>query len=572
MERERKDIVIVGGGLAGLTAAIQLSHTCPGIEIAVLEKNSHPVPEAAFKVGESTIEFGAHYLQRVIGMESHLRERQLPKMGLRFFLARQDPAEGIAARVELGIRQMATAPTWQIDRGRLENALAERARRLGVEFIDACRVKEVELGEDEHRVHAAVDGGNVVVPGSWVIDASGRAAILRRQLGLSEASRHVVNAAWLRTARRIEIDKWSESAAWGKRVPEGRRWLSTNHLCGRGYWVWLIPLASGGTSVGVVADPREVPFERIRRLEVLLDWLRENEPEVCAELERDRGAIQDFRIMKGCSHGATRVLSPERWCLTGEAGLFLDPLYSPGTDFIGASNTLIARLVADWRKGEAVEERTEIYDALYRGLFQLGLGTYVDQYSLLGNTELSAAKITWDILTYFSVVAPLLLSERYADLEFMTELGEAWQRFLTLALNMQRYFLAWHERAHEPRGIGLPGIGEELFDELQRNMAKPQNDPERLREYLVVNVARLESVAAQFIGRSAPLLGDRDPAGRIDPLTFELGSEWPEAPASEPTPESVVTPVRWATAEQPAAAETGSWNAWQPVNLKVGVA
>ncbi len=37
------------------------------------------------------------------------------------------------------------------------------------------------------------------------------------------------------------------------------RWLSTNHLCGPGYWVWLIPLASGSHSVGIVADEKHAP-------------------------------------------------------------------------------------------------------------------------------------------------------------------------------------------------------------------------------------------------------------------------------------------------------------------------
>ena len=58
-------------------------------------------------------------------------------------------------------------------------------------------------------------------------------------------------------------------------VPERRRWLSTNHLMGAGYWVWLIPLGSGSTSVGIVADPALHPFHRLSRFDRALDWLRE---------------------------------------------------------------------------------------------------------------------------------------------------------------------------------------------------------------------------------------------------------------------------------------------------------
>ncbi|MGH9310707.1 MAG: NAD(P)-binding protein, partial [Vicinamibacterales bacterium] len=50
------DAVIAGGGLAGLCLARQLRREAPGLRVLVAEKRRHPVPEAAFKVGESTVE------------------------------------------------------------------------------------------------------------------------------------------------------------------------------------------------------------------------------------------------------------------------------------------------------------------------------------------------------------------------------------------------------------------------------------------------------------------------------------------------------------------------------------
>ena len=66
-------------------------------------------------------------------------------------------------------------------------------------------------------------------------------------------------------------------------MPTGERWLSTNHLMGKGYWVWLIPLGSGSTSIGIVADNDLHPFSRINRYERAIDWLREFEPQ-CARV------------------------------------------------------------------------------------------------------------------------------------------------------------------------------------------------------------------------------------------------------------------------------------------------
>src|ERR687887_1054046 len=81
---ERYDVAILGGGLAGLTLAIQLKRQRPDTEVVVLEKREGPAPLAAFKVGESTVPSGAHYFAEVVGMEEHLRQRHLIKFGLRF--------------------------------------------------------------------------------------------------------------------------------------------------------------------------------------------------------------------------------------------------------------------------------------------------------------------------------------------------------------------------------------------------------------------------------------------------------------------------------------------------------
>ena len=79
------DVFIAGGGLAGLTLARQLKREAPSLAILVAEKRTHPAPEAAHKVGESSVEIGAHYMQKVLDIEDHLRAGHLEKLGLRYF-------------------------------------------------------------------------------------------------------------------------------------------------------------------------------------------------------------------------------------------------------------------------------------------------------------------------------------------------------------------------------------------------------------------------------------------------------------------------------------------------------
>ncbi|MDH3695015.1 MAG: NAD(P)/FAD-dependent oxidoreductase, partial [Gammaproteobacteria bacterium] len=113
------DVAIVGGGLAGLTLALQLRKARSDIDIAVIERQQHPLPAATPKVGESTVEIGAHYLASTIGQREHLNNEQLPKFGLRLFFG--DASDDFAQADELGSSHLLSVPTYQLDRGLLEN-------------------------------------------------------------------------------------------------------------------------------------------------------------------------------------------------------------------------------------------------------------------------------------------------------------------------------------------------------------------------------------------------------------------------------------------------------------------
>src|SRR6185312_6958838 len=84
---DQYDVAILGGGMAGLTLALQIKKTRPTARILVIEKQKHPVPEAAHKVGESTVEIAAHYLRDILGLDEHLQTQQIRKFGLRMFFS-----------------------------------------------------------------------------------------------------------------------------------------------------------------------------------------------------------------------------------------------------------------------------------------------------------------------------------------------------------------------------------------------------------------------------------------------------------------------------------------------------
>jgi len=502
------DVVVLGGGLAGLTIATQLMKSAHGAKILVLERNRHPVPEAAYKVGESTVEIGARYYAEIIGMKDHLEKQQLRKMGLRYFFP-HDGNNELRSRVEVGAAYPPHIPAYQIDRGRFENALALVTKKEGVEFRDDVAVQRVELGPDSHTVVLGNNGRvESAVKSRWVVDASGRAGLLKRQLGLGKTSSHNVNAAWWRIGSPVAIDDWSKDPAWEARVPSRRRILSTNHLMGPGYWVWLIPLASNATSFGIVADPALHPFDTFNTFERSLQWLRKHEPQCAAVVDERRDKLQDFRVMKHCALECTRVFSPDRWAITGEAGLFLDPFYSPGSDFIAISNTYISDLICRDLRGEDIRQRLENYNTQMLSFFRNSLPFYEDQYPIMGNSQVMTAKIVWDTAVYWGALTLLYFHNKMCDLEFMYSIQSQLLGFARLNLRMQTFFREWHELDDRPCADIFVNLQEMRFlNEIYGALTAELDNPGFL-DRLNRNLRLLEVFAAHILEAVERTMGD----------------------------------------------------------------
>jgi flavin-dependent dehydrogenase len=448
------DVVVCGGGLAGATFARHLRRKQPDASILVIDGQTYPVPLAAHKVGESTVDIAGFYFSSVLGLAEYMADKHLPKLGLRYFFGRA--GEPFADAPEIGLSTLPGRSTYQIDRGVLENDLYEMNREAGVEIATGSKVREVDLGPDRasHLVHY-VDGDGVPrsVRCRWAVDAMGRARFLQRQLGLQRPTEGQFNAAWFRVTGRLDVEDFvpDDNVDWHERVPGRQRRLSTVHLMGPGYWVWLIPLGSGNTSVGIVTSGEFHDIDGMSTLPGAVEWLERHEPAVASALVHHE--VLDFLAFRDYSYTSTQVFSADRWGCVGEAAAFADPFYSPGSNMIAFENSALIELIGEDAQDDLRPERV---DELSR--FVLSQNDWLEynihsSYSYFGEPLIMALSFIWDTLLSWTTATPQIYNGIFLDPEKAAAVRAATPGLYALTLQVKRLFKQWERKAGRGRGF-----------------------------------------------------------------------------------------------------------------------
>ena len=528
---DQYDVVILGGGLAGLTLSLQLKNAKPGLSILVLERREADAAVAAHKVGESTVELGTHYLREVLNLKDYLEEHELPKHGLRFFF-RSHTKDDIASRVELGPRLRLPVPSHQLDRGTVENYMMRLTRGKGTDLVPGAKVSNVDLDRDSgHSVSYIKNGEEITVRCRWVADASGRSSILKRKLQFQKPMEHHTNAVWWRLKGVIDIDTWTNNKEWRSYLEPGLRYLSTVHFMDTGYWLWVIPLGSKNTSIGIVADPAVHPFETFNTYEKAVEWMKKNEPlpyKMLEPLGHGEGLL-DFKILKHYAHHTERIYSADRWATTGESGPFLDPLYSPGTDFIALNNSWLSDLILRDMDGEDISGRAVIYEKSHLALVDSWIPVYQNKYLLMGNTQIMVIKIFWDWATYWAIPSHLFANKAFTNLRILKELFVApdslGRKFGRLNKIMQDLFLEWlpfENRVFSNRYIDPFDLA--VLRKFQEEIEVQRNPGEMIMQ-IEKNMNILEQLAVAIFRFISTEVNGTAQDIKVNPYTINLGKK-----------------------------------------------
>jgi flavin-dependent dehydrogenase len=406
------DVVITGGAVAGASTAILLKRRIPGVRVLVVEKSDR----FDWKVGESTVEVSSYFLTRVLKQYDYLCREQLPKQAFRYWFF-NDSVSCVKEASEVGPTQLVRVPSFQLDRAKLDEHLLEVAASEGAEVWRPARLTGFELqGEAGNTVTVEkADGSRVTVQCKWLVDATGRHAMLaRKRGGVTPIESHPTSAIWVRyrgvkDLDGVEVAGTDPADPYARAVLASRR-LATNHFTGWGYWIWFIPLQGGETSVGLVWDKRLVTPEGKTPLDKLTRFLDAN-PLTRELLEHAEPIADDCRSYGHLPYFVDTYIGPG-WTCVGDAGGFLDPFYSPGLDQMSFSVYSRVELVKRALGGESPQEMAKAYEehnrkyARYFHYFYESI--FRDKYYVMGDYDTMTASFLLDTALYYvAAVMPI---------------------------------------------------------------------------------------------------------------------------------------------------------------------
>jgi len=400
----RFDVVIIGGALAGAATAMLLLRQQPKLRVLIVEKS------AAFtrRVGEATVEVSGYFLSRVLGLTQHLNEAHLAKQGMRFWFFNEE-TKALDQCSEIGGRYLARVPAYQVDRAVLDEEVLRRACALGAELWRPASVGRIQLTPGGlQTVEVRRPEQNQQVEARWVVDASGSAALLARQEGWWRPNRaHPTTAVW---ARWTDVKDW-DGLELAEKFPDwamachGIRATATNHFAGDGWWAWCIPLKGGDVSIGVVFDQRRVRWPEGGPLGGRLKNFLMQHPVAREILAGANWRESDVHWRKNLPYFST-TFAGNGFVLVGDASAFLDPLYSPGIDWISFTVSSAAKLILLQQRGETiaplVAKHNRDFALSYHRWFA---ALYRDKYEYLGECDLMRLAFLLDVGLYYLGVA-----------------------------------------------------------------------------------------------------------------------------------------------------------------------
>lgn len=345
---ESTEILIIGAGPAGSVAAALLRQQ--GREVLVLEREQFP----RFSIGESLLPQSMEYLEQAGMLRAVVEAGFQHKNGAAFMCDGRYTEFDFRDKHAVG-----WGTTYQVQRASFDHILANEAQRFGAQIRYRHEVTAIDLELDKPVVTAKdAEGNPYQIEASFILDASGFGRILPRLLKLESPSNFPVRGA-IFTHIEDRIDSEFDRAFDRNKI---RVTVHPKHC---DVWFWTIPFAHGRCSIGVVAETSfldRYKGDDIERLQAII-----SEDESLHSLLKNAHWDTPARHIVGYSANVSS-LAGKGYALLGNAGEFLDPVFSSGVTIAFKSANLAAALLQRQFAGEKIDWQKEYGTPLRKGV------------------------------------------------------------------------------------------------------------------------------------------------------------------------------------------------------------
>ncbi|MGU3437424.1 NAD(P)/FAD-dependent oxidoreductase [Actinomycetes bacterium M1A6_2h] len=354
----RYDVVVVGGGPAGSTAATLLAQR--GRDVLVLEREQFP----RYHVGESLIS-GIVPVIRELGLEEVMDETFQLKFGVTLKWG-NDPTPW---RTQFDQASPYTH-SWHVDRASFDDVLLQNARNHGVTVLENARVTDVHSDESGAVTGLTYkrDGRDFHVQSKYVVDASGQSRTVTRQL---------TDVDWVDLLKNVATWRYFDNFT----SLENSQDILIESVPSVGGWLWAIPISEERLSVGYVAaaddlaEAKAAGRSNAELFDAALAVSTEAKTMVAKAIP-----VAGQRTARDYSHIAKKFAG-KGWIAVGDTAAFIDPLFSSGV-WLGMSGAWLAARALDSCLDDSSLAPTALlqYDKVYRQIAE-DILAYVEYFS-----------------------------------------------------------------------------------------------------------------------------------------------------------------------------------------------
>jgi len=368
------DVIVIGAGPSGSVAAALLNKK--GYRVLIIEKEYFP----RFSIGESLLPQCMTYLEKAGMLDVVEKEGFQFKNGAAFLRGDQYEHYDFTEKFTEG-----RGTTFQVQRAQFDKVLADEAERQGVEIRYGQTV--TAYSSDDNGVILTVQteaGEPIELKAQFVLDASGFGRVLPRLLQLEKSSTLLPRSSLF---THIE-DNITDSRYDRNKI------LITVHPEHPSIWYWLIPFGNGRASIGAVVPQdllEAMPEGSEDRLNTLI-----SESGRLAELLSEAKFDMPIRSIGGYSSDVTSLYG-DRFALLGNAGEFLDPVFSSGVTIALTSAYLATEVLGKQLSGQKYDWENDFSKPLKLGVNtfrEFVEGWYDERFQHVVFSELKNEKVT----------------------------------------------------------------------------------------------------------------------------------------------------------------------------------